>query len=86
MRLQVIYPLTPEEAAAAEEGSSPQAKLEALDARLAGLMAVVRLRYLVQRQGGWDSEAEWGDVLSLGTLPFPALRKFRAATFLCLVA
>lgn len=31
-----------------------------------GLMGVVRLGYLVEREGGWDAVQEWGEVLSLG--------------------
>jgi len=62
---QVIYPLARDEAASAEEGES-QKRVQLLDDRLDQLMGVVRLRYLLQRQGGWDSVAEWQDVLSLG--------------------
>ena len=29
-------------------------------------MAVVRLQYLVAREGGWGAQAEWGETLSLG--------------------
>ena len=29
-------------------------------------MVVVRLRYLIEREGGWDTEKPWGEVLSLG--------------------
>ena len=68
LRSQVVYPLSP--AAAARRVSSdpdPATRLAALDAALDGLMAVVRLGYLVDREGGWgDAAAEWGDVLSLG--------------------
>jgi hypothetical protein len=66
----VIYPLTRDEAASAEEGED-QKQLQLLDGRLDQLMGVVRLRYLLQRQGGWDSVAEWQDVLSLGLPPCP---------------
>ena len=66
LHLQLIYPLSCEEAAGTEEGSSKETRLHKLDAKLDQLMGVVRLRYLLQRQGGWDSVAEWGDVLSLG--------------------
>lgn len=38
----------------------------ALDARLDALMAVVRLQYLIAREGGWGAVKEWGEVLSLG--------------------
>ena len=69
--MQVIYPLSAEEAAAVEQGHSPEQRMKVLDARLDDLMSQVRLRYLLQRQGSWDSVAEWGDVLSLGTLQAP---------------
>ena len=49
-----------------EDGSDGSARLQALDARLDGLMAVVRLQYLVAREGGWGAQAEWGETLSLG--------------------
>ena len=32
-------------------------------------MLVVRLQYLVAREGGWGAQAEWGETLSLGGLP-----------------
>ena len=66
--LQIIYPLSCEEVAQSEEGESAKKRLHQLDSRLDQLMGVVRLKYLLQRQGGWDSVAEWGDVLSLGDL------------------
>ena len=43
--------------------------MQALDSRLDGLMAVVRLQYLVSREGGWGAQAEWGETLSLGEIP-----------------
>ena len=49
-----------------EDGSDGSARLQALDASLDGLMAVVRLQYLVAREGGWGAQAEWGETLSLG--------------------
>jgi len=36
------------------------------DGQLLELMRMVNLEYLVDREGGWDSEREWGDVLSGG--------------------
>ena len=62
----MIYPLTVEAAAARESPADSAARLQALDSRLDGLMAVVRLQYLVSREGGWDAQAEWGETLSLG--------------------
>lgn len=64
--MQVIYPLSVKEAAAMEEGSTPDQRWAALDRRLDGLMAAVRLAYLVKREGGWSATASWGDTLSLG--------------------
>lgn len=65
---QIIYPLSLEAAAATEEGNSAEQRRQVLDSKLDALMGTVRLRYLLQRQGGWDSSVEWGDVLSLGTI------------------
>lgn len=64
--LQVIYPLSTAEAAQEEEGKSEGDRLQALDQRLDALMGVVRLSYLVSREGGWTANASWGDTLSLG--------------------
>jgi len=36
------------------------------DEELRGLLRIVRVEYLVDREGGWDSVAKWEDVLSLG--------------------
>lgn len=64
---QVIYPLSVAEAVAMEgEGSNAAEAAAVLDARLDALMGVVRLQYLVAREGGWGATAEWGEVLSLG--------------------
>ena len=54
------------EAAAAQGKGSQKANFEALEARLDALMKTVRLSYLIQREGGWDAVASWGDTLSLG--------------------
>ncbi|CAL5222677.1 g5077 [Coccomyxa viridis] len=66
LREQVIYPLTIEAAAARESAADSAARMQALDSRLDGLMLVVRLQYLVAREGGWGAQAEWGETLSLG--------------------
>ena len=67
LRDQVVYPLSsPAAAARASADADPALRLRALDAKLDALMAIVRLGYLVDREGGWDADAEWGDVLSLG--------------------
>merc|ERR1712137_603062 len=36
------------------------------DDHLKELMSMVNLEYLIEREGGWDSEREWADVLSGG--------------------
>ena len=69
LRDQVIYPLTARQAyqryaSAALLDDRDAAAL--LDAELDGLMVVVRLGYLVEREGGWDAAREWGETLSLG--------------------
>ena len=56
----------PMEAAAKEKAGSHAGNMKALEARLEGIMATVRLSYLVKREGGWDATASWGDTLSLG--------------------
>jgi ABC-type uncharacterized transport system fused permease/ATPase subunit len=40
--------------------------IDELDKELDALMVVVRLRYLIVREGGWDAEKLWSNVLSLG--------------------
>lgn len=61
LRDQIVYPLTVEEALI-----NLNCSLIDLDNELDLLMGVVRLRYLIDREGGWDAEKTWGDVLSLG--------------------
>lgn len=61
LRDQVIYPLTVEDSLRALNCS-----LCDLDDKLLDLMGTVRLRYLIDREGGWDAEKPWGEVLSLG--------------------
>ncbi|KAL4445411.1 hypothetical protein ABPG77_011236 [Micractinium sp. CCAP 211/92] len=64
LRDQVLYPL------AMAQIMGPRYKAgsgrDDLDAELLELMGVVRLRYLLEREGGWDARKEWGEVLSLG--------------------
>lgn len=64
LREQLIYPLTTAHARQ-RFGNEPNPPA-ALDAALDGLMEIVRLQYLVEREGGWDSVREWGETLSLG--------------------
>ncbi len=61
LRDQVVYPLTIEESM-----QTLKCSLDELDEKLNSLMVVVRLRYLIEREGGWDTEKPWGEVLSLG--------------------
>mmetsp|Transcript_109 Transcript_109/g.318 ORF Transcript_109/g.318 Transcript_109/m.318 type:complete len:648 (+) Transcript_109:36-1979(+) len=56
LRDQVIYPDTEERMRA--KGFT--------DADLMGLLEEVRLEYLVDREGGWESVQDWADVLSGG--------------------
>ena len=67
LTVQVIYPLSAAEASSGNDGFTLYERVQALDKSLDELMGMVRLKYLVDRQGGWDSTAEWGDTLSLGT-------------------
>ena len=69
--MQVIYPLSASEASSSYDGFTLYERVQALDKKLDELMGMVRLKYLVDRQGGWGSTAEWGDTLSLGE-PTPA--------------
>ena len=56
LRDQLIYPQTYEEMRA--KGRSDDELLE--------LLKEVRLAYIVDREGGWDKENDWNDVLSGG--------------------
>lgn len=40
--------------------------MNTLAATCDGLMEVVKLAYLVEREGGWKTEKNWGTILSLG--------------------
>ncbi|MCO5604122.1 hypothetical protein L7F22_058282 [Adiantum nelumboides] len=70
LRDQIIYPLTLDEAIAKvsqayKEGDKEQA-LQLLDRRLLATLQDVRLVYLLEREGGWDTSVNWEDMLSLG--------------------
>lgn len=66
--MQVIYPLSVSDAIAKQGlgGEVTEASQQALEQRLDKLMEVVRLSYLVTREGGWGAQTEWGETLSLG--------------------
>ncbi|XP_024526475.1 ABC transporter D family member 1 isoform X1 [Selaginella moellendorffii] len=80
LRDQIIYPLTLNEAIIkvlheAKKGDaslgvdhvdSTKEATELLDSKLRFILENVRLVYLLQREGGWNTPANWEDMLSLG--------------------
>lgn len=71
LRDQIIYPLSCEEAekwagGLIEEGQKFLDDRNALDAQLRTILENVKLLYLLEREGGWDTNQNWEDILSLG--------------------
>eukprot|EP00897_Mesotaenium_endlicherianum_P010717 jgi/Mesen1/9674/ME000674S09277 len=81
LRDQIIYPLSRADAALkveredaddadgvhiVDDAGPGEAALAMLDRRLRSILEDVRLVYLLERQGGWDTSANWEDMLSLG--------------------
>ncbi|KAG8373362.1 hypothetical protein BUALT_Bualt11G0016300 [Buddleja alternifolia] len=71
LRDQIIYPLSRNEAERRalrliEEGQESMAATDILDAHLKTILENVKLLYLLEREGGWDTSQNWEDILSLG--------------------
>lgn len=47
-------------------GENPSDAAEALDEHLRSILENVKLVYLSEREGGWDANMNWEDILSLG--------------------
>ncbi|KAM7517453.1 hypothetical protein LguiB_016415 [Lonicera macranthoides] len=71
LRDQIIYPLSHEEAEkrAASlygKGQINVGETNILDAHLKTILENVKLLYLLEREGSWDANQNWEDILSLG--------------------
>ncbi|XP_028082627.1 LOW QUALITY PROTEIN: ABC transporter D family member 1-like [Camellia sinensis] len=71
LRDQVIYPLSLEEAKqrtlpSYREGQTSVNATSSLDAHLKTILENVKLLYLLEREGSWDTCQNWEDILSLG--------------------
>ncbi|XP_042038702.1 ABC transporter D family member 1-like isoform X1 [Salvia splendens] len=71
LRDQIIYPLSCDEAEKrllhlAEEGQESTGATNVLDKHLRSILENVKLLYLLEREGGWDTSQNWEDILSLG--------------------
>ncbi|THG14498.1 hypothetical protein TEA_014205 [Camellia sinensis var. sinensis] len=71
LRDQIIYPLSREEAEqmALDLYGKGETSIDApklLDSHLETILENVKLLYLLEREGGWDANKTWEDILSLG--------------------
>ncbi|CAH9103035.1 unnamed protein product [Cuscuta epithymum] len=73
LRDQIIYPLSLEEAKRralsllmTEDQKSITGSHDILDFHLKTILESVKLIYLLEREGGWDTSQNWEDILSLG--------------------
>ncbi|KAL0431948.1 UNVERIFIED_CONTAM: ABC transporter D family member 1 [Sesamum radiatum] len=71
LRDQIIYPLSCDEAEKRvshliEEGQESISAKIILDEHLKTILENVKLLYLLEREGGWDTCQNWEDILSLG--------------------
>ncbi|XP_019185646.1 PREDICTED: ABC transporter D family member 1 [Ipomoea nil] len=71
LRDQIIYPLSREEAkrralALIMDDQKSTGSQEILDSYLKTILERVKLLYLLEREGGWDTNQNWEDILSLG--------------------
>ncbi|XP_058185116.1 ABC transporter D family member 1 [Rhododendron vialii] len=71
LRDQIIYPLSLKEAeertlALYRNGEMSVPPTTILDGRLKAILENVKLLYLLEREGGWDTSQNWEDILSLG--------------------
>ncbi|KAG5529449.1 hypothetical protein RHGRI_029992 [Rhododendron griersonianum] len=71
LRDQIIYPLSLKEAeertlALYRKGEASVPSTTILDERLKAILENVKLLYLLEREGGWDTSQNWEDILSLG--------------------
>uniref|UniRef100_A0A0V0IZK6 Putative ABC transporter D family member 1-like n=1 Tax=Solanum chacoense TaxID=4108 RepID=A0A0V0IZK6_SOLCH len=70
LRDQIIYPLSHEVAEkrvqAMREGLRHLGSSNILDSHLQSILEDVKLVYLLEREGGWDANQNWEDILSLG--------------------
>lgn len=47
-------------------GQKPLGSANILDSHLQTILENVKLVYLLEREGGWDANQNWEDILSLG--------------------